>query len=86
MRHYIGAPVRPAGVISSFAALTLAIACSPKKEEAKAPPRTPEQQRAVDSTIGASALPGARVVRGALAVSDSAAAKRKLEDSLATTP
>lgn len=86
MRHFIGAPVRPAGVISSFAALTLAVACSPKPEEAKAPPRTPEQQRAIDSTIGASALPGARVVRGALAVSDSAAAKRKLEDSLANTP
>ena len=60
-------------------------ACS-KKEEAPPTPRSAEQQRAVDSTIGASRLPGAGGVRNALAVSDSAA-KRKAElDSIARNP
>jgi hypothetical protein len=66
--------------------LTFAAACGSKPETPKAPPRTADQQRTVDSTLGASALPGARGVRGALAVSDSAAAKRKMEDSIAINP
>ncbi len=56
--------------------------CSPKAEDPR-PPRTPEQQRAVDSTVGASGLPGARGVQGALAASDSAAARRAQLDSIA---
>ena len=63
----------------------LASACA-KPEEAPPPPRSAAQQRAVDSTIGASRLPGAGGVRNALAVSDSAA-KRKAElDSIARNP
>ncbi|MBX7120004.1 MAG: hypothetical protein K1X31_13510 [Gemmatimonadaceae bacterium] len=65
------------------AALLAAIGCDP----APAPPaRTPEQQRAVDSTVGASALPGAGGVRGALAAQDSAKAKQAQLDSLAKAP
>lgn len=64
------------------AVILLAAACGPKKEAPRAP-RTPEQQRAVDSTIGASALPGARGVQGALRASDSAAARRAQLDSIA---
>lgn len=68
--------------------LTLSVptlACSSKPEET-APPRAKAEQRAIDSTIGASSLPGARGVQGAIAVSDSAAAKRALEDSIARNP
>lgn len=43
----------------------------------------PADQRARDSAIGASRLPGAQGVRGALRVSDSAAARRAREDSVA---
>jgi hypothetical protein len=78
--------MRRVAALSSFAVLTLAVACGPNNEAAKAAPRTPEQQRAIDSTIGASSLPGARGVRGALAVSDSAAAKKALLDSIANDP
>jgi hypothetical protein len=39
-------------------------------------------QRQRDSVIGASQLPGAQGVRGALRVSDSAAARREREDSV----
>lgn len=62
-----------------------AAACGPKKEEA-APTRTKEEQRAVDSTVGASALPGAQGVRGALAASDSAAKRARELDSLSKLP
>lgn len=71
--------------ILTIAALTTAAGCSSKPEETP-PPRTPEQQRAVDSTIGASALPGAGGVRNALAASDSAKAKAAQLDSLAKAP
>jgi len=50
------------------------------------PPRDAAQQRAVDSTVGASALPGAQGVRGALAASDSAAARARVLDSLSKIP
>ncbi len=54
-----------------------------------APPpaeRTAAEKRAADSTIGASRLPGAGGVQGALRVSDSAAARARAIDSLAQTP
>jgi hypothetical protein len=63
----------------------VAAACADKPAE-QAPPRTAEQQRAIDSTVGASRLPGAQGVRGALAASDSAAAYIKLVDSRSKTP
>jgi hypothetical protein len=72
--------------LTSLATLTLAAACGSTSEAPKAPPRTAAQQRTVDSTLGASNLPGARGVKGALAVSDSAAAKRRMEDSIAANP
>jgi hypothetical protein len=43
----------------------------------------PTTERERDSAIGASQLPGAQGVRGALRVSDSAAARRAREDSAA---
>jgi hypothetical protein len=46
----------------------------------------PIDERARDSTIGASQLPGAQGVRGALRTADSAAARRAREDSIATAP
>lgn len=72
--------------LSVVALLTVAGACGSKTETPKAAPRTAAEQRTVDSTLGASAIPGARGVRGALAMSDSAAAKRKMEDSIANNP
>lgn len=55
-----------------------AAACGGSAE--KGPPPT---KRQVDSAIGASNLPGARGVRGALGVSDSMDARRKRVDSIA---
>lgn len=55
-------------------------------KEAPPPPRTPEQQRAVDSTIGASRLPGAGGVQGALAAQDSQKARQARLDSIAKAP
>lgn len=46
----------------------------------------PATQRARDSALGASALPGARGVRGALEVSDSAAARQGRLDSVSSEP
>jgi hypothetical protein len=63
----------------------IAAACGDKPAE-QPPPRTAAQQRTIDSTVGASKLPGAQGVRGALAASDSAAAYNKTLDSLAKTP
>jgi hypothetical protein len=73
-------------VLSPLAALVLLLApagCSPKPEEGSKPART-ERER--DSVIGASRLPGARVVRGALGEADSAAARNARLDSVANQP
>jgi hypothetical protein len=43
-------------------------------------------QRQRDSVIGASQLPGAQGVRGALKVSDSASARREQEDAAVQEP
>jgi hypothetical protein len=48
---------------------------------ASTPAGRPITERERDSAIGASALPGAQGVRGALRVSDSADARRAREDS-----
>jgi hypothetical protein len=80
--------VRPLAISAAAlaAAFTLGASACAKGDETPPPPRTPEQQRAVDSTIGASSLPGAGGVRNALAASDSAAKRRALADSLARNP
>lgn len=66
-------------------AATLSAACSSEPEP---PPeqRTKAEQRAVDSAIGQMKLPGTAGVRGALAVSDSLAARTAEIDSLSKTP
>lgn len=66
-------------------AVVMVASCSDKPAE-QAPPRTAEQQRAIDSTVGASNLPGAQGVRGALAAGDSAARRKAVLDSLAALP
>ncbi len=69
--------------------MVLAVVASPacsEKPKREAAPRSAAQQRAVDSTIGASRLPGAGGVQGALRASDSAAARARQLDSLARTP
>lgn len=60
-------------------ALLVLAACSSKPKETLT-------QRERDSIIAASKLPNAAGVRGALKVSDSAAARRRLEDSIAKAP
>ncbi|HEY7460833.1 MAG TPA: hypothetical protein VIC59_03015 [Gemmatimonadota bacterium] len=61
--------------------LVFGLGCG-RKEEAKQPDEMTRRQR--DSVIGASRLPGARGVQKALAISDSADARRAREDSIAT--
>ena len=60
--------------------LVLGLGCG-QKEESKQPDEMTRRQR--DSVIGASRLPGARGVQKALAISDSADARRAREDSIA---
>jgi hypothetical protein len=50
--------------------------CKPSPSAAR-----PTTERERDSVIGASQLPGAQGVRGALRISDSAVARREREDS-----
>ncbi len=57
--------------------MLLVVGCGGGKQEASGP-----EQRARDSTIGASRLPGAAGVRGALRAGDSAAARNSRIDSL----
>jgi len=57
-------------------ACTLA-ACDGNRRE----PEAPASRRAQDSTLGASKLPGAQGVSGAMKAADSAAARRAREDS-----
>ncbi len=65
--------------------LVMAAACG-AKETPTPVKRTAAEQRAVDSTVGASRLPGARGVQGALRASDSAKARAREIDSLSRTP
>jgi hypothetical protein len=60
--------------------LFMAAACSSRPEESGAP----SSQRTRDSVLGASKLPGAQGVRGALGASDSAADRNARLDSLAS--
>ncbi len=70
----------------AFCLLAVATTACSSKPDTPAPPRSQAEQRAVDSTIGASALPGARGVQGALKASDSAKARQAQLDSLAKQP
>jgi hypothetical protein len=73
------------GLLFACSAVVLAAACSQKDTSPRqvGPPLT-ERQR--DSVIGASKLPGASGVRGALRVTDSAAARRDRYDSISQNP
>jgi hypothetical protein len=62
--------------------LLLAIACSPDPDQK----RGAATERERDSVLGASTLPGASGVRGALGASDSAAARNARLDSVANQP
>jgi hypothetical protein len=55
-------------------------------EPTSRPARDAAAQRAADSTIGASALPGAQGVNGAMKAADSSAARNAALDSLAKVP
>jgi hypothetical protein len=57
----------------------LLLACSSTQPKSK----VPQSQRSRDSVLGASKLPGARGVRGALGAADSAAARNARLDSIA---
>lgn len=76
-RHIISRAVRPL----MLTLLTAGVACSQPKTPADAPAQT---QRQRDSVIGASSLPGAAGVRGAMSASDSAAARKARLDSIAS--
>ena len=67
-------------LILSAGAVVLIAGCGGGEET----PRQEMSQRERDSVIGQSNLPGAQGVRGALEVTDSAAARRRLEDSIAS--
>ena len=75
--------MRSAPFMAALALLLLGTGCRPKSEEGSKPLRT-ERER--DSVIGASRLPGAGGVRGALRESDSAAARNARLDSVANQP
>lgn len=72
-------------LLAVLVAFAVGAACSDKPQES-APPRSAAEQRRIDSTVGASKLPGSKGVQGALRASDSAAARAKVLDSLSRTP
>lgn len=65
---------------TSLLLLLIASSCGPNQADDA---RRPGTQRERDSVLGASQLPGARGVRGALGASDSAAARNARLDSVA---
>ena len=69
----------PAAACVALTLLLLAGACSSDKK----PTQAPVSRRERDSLIGASSLPGARGVRGALSAQDSAARRKARLDSIA---
>ena len=75
--------MRPALICLS---LILSLGCSGDGAEAPQLSRDSLSQRSRDSLIGASRLPGASGVRGALKVADTAAERRRREDSVAGSP
>jgi hypothetical protein len=69
-------------VLASIVLLLICAACSPGKDDSK----LPATERDRDSVLGASRLPGATGVRGALRAQDSAAARNSRLDSVANQP
>lgn len=63
--------------------LVLAVVVSACRSAPPRDARTAAEERERDSTIGASRLPGAQGVSGALRAADSGAARRAREDSVA---
>lgn len=72
------------GRVIVLTGLVFVFAACPGEDETAA--QAPVDQRARDSAIAESGLPGAHGVRGALDASDSAAARRALLDSLGREP
>lgn len=70
--------------VAACVTILLSLGCGSSGE--KAEEAQPQTHRSQDSTIGASVLPGASGVRGALRVSDSADSRKRLIDSMAATP
>jgi len=66
--------------VASAVALVAGLGCSSGE---RTHTDAPDAQRARDSAIGESQLPGAAGVRGALRAADSAEARRAREDSVA---
>lgn len=66
-------------------AVLLTLACGGSTEQRQVA-RDSAAQRAHDSALGASGLPGATGISGAMKVADSAALRRQREDSVATAP
>lgn len=62
--------------------LALLVGCSGEQESADSVPADTITQRQRDSAIGASKLPGAQGVRGALEASDAASSRAARIDSL----
>jgi hypothetical protein len=72
----------PNVLASAWPILLLTIyACTPSKESER-----PSSERERDSVLGASRLPGASGVRGALKAQDTAAARNTRLDSVANQP
>jgi hypothetical protein len=67
-------------VLASVFSLVLFTGCNSAKEQS----RHPASERERDSVLGASRLPGATGVRGALRVQDTAAAQNARLDSVAS--
>jgi hypothetical protein len=65
--------------------LLLSLGCSGDADDAGLS-RDTLSQRSRDSLIGASGLPGATGIRGAIKVADSAAERRRREDSVSGSP
>ena len=68
--------------LASTVLLLVCAACASEKDQAK----RPATERERDSVLGASRLPGATGVRGALRAQDSAAARNSRFDSVANQP
>lgn len=67
---------------AALLAVMLLAGCAGERKDPPAPPvRDAAAQRTHDSLLGASRLPGAAGVRGAVRAADSAAARRVREDS-----
>ena len=68
-------------VLAAITLLLVGTGCSEKEQ-----PKRPATERERDSVLGASRLPGATGVRGALRVQDTAAAQNARLDSVASQP